>query len=461
MRCSIPISLVVVGLLACTEAAHPPVAPLPAKVADDPAGLVEAVLLWNDVATGVVALADVPAPMPPMPESLIYAMSNGAVHDVLNAIDRRYTQHAFTGSADGPVSEAAAVGAAAHTVLAAIATGIANDPGFPNPAPLAMVEQAWADFLAGIPAGPARTAGLALGTAAGIAMLESRAGDGSAGPPLVPWVSDGTPGFYRATPPFAFDADHLTGLAAAVTWGAVRTFVVPSGATFRAGPPYGTMDHAAAVRTPRYTRDYREIVELGGAASNRTADQTDIAFFWMENSPLGWNRAARVLAEDRGLNAWDTARLFALMQYAQADAYITSLESKYHYTFWRPLTAVLFADADGNPATTADPTWDVASSVLGVPTPPVPDYPSAHATAGGAAAEILHAVFGGRTGFAMGSTSLPGKIRSFRSARDAASENAESRVFIGYHFRYATTEGLKQGAQVGRYVAHQALRRAR
>jgi membrane-associated phospholipid phosphatase len=459
-RRALPLALVAL-LAACATPTDTPVAsgataPL---LADGPTR--DAVIHWNQVATEMVARVNVPAPLPPTPEALFYAMSNGAVHDALNGIDRRYEGYAYQGSAADGASAPAAVAAASHGVLAAIATGIAADPVFPNPVPLAYVEQAFAAFLGSIPDGPEKAAGIALGTAAANAMLGARAADGSAGLGLTPYLSSGAPGAYRPTPPFAFDAQNLTGLADSPDWGKVRPFVVPATNTFRAQAPYGFADPARAVLTPRYTRDFEELTRLGGAVSERTAEQTAIAFFWMENSPLGWNRVARILGAERGLDGWELAHLFALLHLAEADAYLTSLESKYHYRLWRPLSAIRFADEDGNPATEGDPGWDVASSVLGVPTPPVPEYPSAHATAGAAAVEVLRSVFPGRTAFSMESSSLPGATRSFASVAEAAEENAASRVYIGYHFRHATEVGLLQGRQLGRHVVTRALRPAR
>ena len=146
------------------------------------------------------------------------------------------------------------------------------------------------------------------------------------------------------------------------------------------------------------------------------------------------------------------------MGMAEADAYIASLESKYHYNFWRPFTAIRLADSDGNPQTPANAAWDV----LLAPTPPIPDYPSAHSTAGGAAAAVLSFIFDGDSGpFEATSSSLPGVTRSFHSAWDAAWENADSRVLIGYHFRLATEVGTLQGANVGFYDVLHALRRLR
>ncbi|MEO7361326.1 MAG: vanadium-dependent haloperoxidase [Gemmatimonadaceae bacterium] len=181
----------------------------------------------------------------------------------------------------------------------------------------------------------------------------------------------------------------------------------------------------------------------------------EIAMFWVENSPASWNRIGRIVIAQRHLDAWEAARLLALLQMAEFDAYATSLESKYHYNFWRPVTAVALAASDGNPATTPVPGWEVVA----FPTPPVPDCPSAHATAGGAAAAVIEALVSGNgPRFSTFSTTLPGVSRTFASVADAASENALSRIYVGFHFRLATEAGLTQGRSVGRYVAEHALR---
>lgn len=138
------------------------------------------------------------------------------------------------------------------------------------------------------------------------------------------------------------------------------------------------------------------------------------------------------------------------------DAYATDLESKYTYNFWRPVSAVVLAGSDGNPSTTPIPGWQV----LVFPTPPVPDYPSAHSAGGGVAAEIIESVLPGRgPRFTATSASLPGVTRTFSSVAAAAAENAASRVYVGYHFRDVTEVGIAQGRSVGAYIAAHALPR--
>jgi len=125
------------------------------------------------------------------------------------------------------------------------------------------------------------------------------------------------------------------------------------------------------------------VKRLGGKQSMvRTPAQSDIARFWYEGSPQSWNRIARVIVAQRGLNQWEHARLFGLLNAAMADGYIAGADTRYLYNFWRPVTAIRAGDADGNDATAGDPTWETFMN-----TPSLPDYPSTHSVLGGAAAE--------------------------------------------------------------------------
>jgi len=163
---------------------------------------------------------------------------------------------------------------------------------------------------------------------------------------------------------------------------------------------------------------------------------------------------ARQVAEDRGLDSWETARLLALVNVAMADGYIGGYEAKYEFNFWRPVTAIRAGDADGNDRTVADPQW---SSFLN--TPNIPDYTSTHSVAGGAAAEILRRFF--RTDhvpFTVASGApFNGLIRSFTSFSQAALENGLSRIYAGIHFRTAVEDGIQQGKQIGGFVFTHSL----
>ena len=433
------------GALAAGDAA-----PLAWRAPAAPGTMRDAVLAWNDVITAFFHPPIFDPGQPPPADARGYAMASVAMHDALNAIDRRYEPYAYTGTVARPVSGDAAIAAAVHGVLAALGATYATS------GPLDFVTAQYADALAAIPDGPEKAAGVALGEAVAAAVLAARAGDGSAGPPASPYVSPGTPGAFRPLIPDP-SATAIGGLAALQHWGNQRPFVLSSVLPFRSRSPYGAATVAEAVVTPEYLADFAEVKALGGAVSERTAEQTEIGLFWIESSALGWNRVARAVLERRPQTAWRAARMLALVHLAIADAYIANFDSKYHWDFWRPVTAIRLGNM--NPATPGDPTWSV--NVEAIATPPVPEWPSAHAMSGAAAAEAIMAVVPGTTRFTMTSTTGTGEPRTYRSLDDAVHDNNLSRIYIGYHFRAATVEGARLGRLLGRYVVEHALQPVR
>jgi hypothetical protein len=371
------------------------------------------------------------------------------MHDALNAITPRFARYADTGPIDRDASAAAAVLTAAHDAIVGA-----------DPVAQAATDAWYASEMAALSGTGGVADGVSIGHRAAAAILARRATDGVAGGGVGPYHPGSNPGDYQFTFPFNtpdFDFFGTGGFADASNWGTVVTpFVLRSASQFRPGRPYGAPSNAAAVLTSRYTADFNEVKAIGCAGcAARTPTQTEIALFWRENSPTGWNRITRVIAEQQHLDAADAARLFAVLQMGEFDAYTASLEAKYYYNFWRPVSAVALAESDGNPLTSTASGWQV----LAFPTPPVPDYPSAHSTAGGSAAAIIEALVPGRIRpFSTTSGSLPGVTRTFSSVAAAADENRLSRIYIGYHFRHATKVGVAQGRVVGNYVAGHSLR---
>ncbi len=405
----------------------------------------DAVTTWNANA-GAAAIAACISPVElanPLHESRLYAIVHVATHDALNAIDRRFHPYVFRGRVYPWASPDAAVASAARNTLITLIDQLPV-PDACRLSGRASVETAYTSALASIPDGPAKTQGIAIGAAAAATILALRANDGSDTPLLVTDYPQGTrPGEYRFTPgnDFVF----------APGWANVTPFVLRDASQFRPGPPYN-------VRSRKYAEDLEEIKLLGGdnviTPSNRTPAETEIGLFWIESSPLQWNRIARTVTASRGLDAWENARLFGLLNMALADGYIGSWEAKFHYYFWRPVTAIREADADGNPRTSGDPTWTPLQ-----PTYAQPDYPAAHAVQGGAAAEVLARVFGtDHITFEACSLSLPAGstctdaspvLHSFSSFSEAADENALSRILIGIHFRDAVETGTRHGRRIG------------
>ena len=428
-----------------------------APASANPHSRTNAVTAWNAHA-GEAARAACIAPVDnPLSESRMYAMTHVAIHDALNAIDRRSEPYAYDAHAQRGASPDAAVAAAARDVLVPV-LGQLQAP-FPQAcidAGVASVESDYAAALDRIPDGLRKGRGLAVGRAAAAAVLTLRSGDGADTTLLDFGFSQGTaPGEWIFTPdrPFAF----------APGWAHVTPFVLDDATQFRPGPPH-------ALDSPEYAADLNEVKTLGGdgitTPSTRTPEQTEIALFWLESSPLQWNRIARTLSASRRLDPWESARLFGLLNMALADGYIGSFDTKYHYRYWRPVTAIRAADSDGNPDTSADPTWTPL-----VTTPPIPDYDSAHAVQGGAAAAVFRRFFGtDRIAFRTCSLTLPAGStcdddapvsRSYRTFTEAAKENGRSRILIGFHFRKAVREGIHHGRRIGRLAASRYLRPAR
>jgi hypothetical protein len=383
------------------------------------------------------------------------AMVHGAVHDALNAINRKYDAYYFEGPADSAASPDAAVAAAAHTVL----VGIVNSFGTPaqKGAALALAEQAYATSIARVTASTARNQGVAVGRAAGAAMLALRKDDGvTRDAPYTPGMGPGKwrphPNPVPANPPIA-NPDAARGyLPAAVPgWGNVTPFTLLSSSQFwLPGPP--------ALTSATYARDFNEVKSVGGKVSTvRTADQTEVARFWFEG-PGAWNTIARTVATSRNLDLTDSARLLALMNMAMADAYIAGFKIRYVYDSWRPVTAIREGDNDGNDATAGDPTWDSHQN-----TPAVSDYPSTQSTFSGAASVVLASVLGGdQANFTFKSGKpFEGITRSFTSFSQAARESADSRVYAGIHFRSACEDGLALGRKVGQRAVTLYLQPAR
>jgi hypothetical protein len=390
--------------------------------------------------------------MDPLHEARLYAMMHVAIHDALNAIDRRSRPYAYNVQGNAGASKEAAIAAAARNVLVPVIKRIPFSPACIQ-AGIDSVEADYAAAVNVIPNGVAKTQGIQTGEASAAAIVALRASDGSERPLLDPNYPQGTePGEFRFPP--------NTSAAFAPEWGKVTPFVLNHASQFRPGPSY-------KVSSKKYAADFNEVKLLGAdgvhTASTRTPDQTQIALFWLESSPLAWNRMARTVSASRGLALWENARLFGLLNLALADGYIANADTKVRYNFWRPVTAVHLANDDGNPETVGDPTWTPLE-----PNYPNPDYDSGHSLEGGAAAEVFKKFFGtDNIGFRACSFTLPpGQrctdptpvFREYRSFSQAENENAFSRILAGLHFRNATEEGVKHGRKIGNRVVNLFLR---
>jgi len=224
-------------------------------------------------------------------------------------------------------------------------------------------------------------------------------------------------------------------------------WAIESPSQFRpAGPP--------ALTSAQYTTDFNETKSMGSLSSPiRTADQTLASLFWNSSSAdYFWDTVAVALGAERHTTLSENARLLALVNIAIADAAIACWDAKYHYVFWRPVTAIPLADTDGNPDTLADPTW-----VPLFATPNFPEYPSGHSEFSGAAATVLASYFGEGTSFTVDSNVTLGVVRSFSSFSAALDELQDARVFAGIHFRAACVDGQAAGTALANYILENSL----
>jgi hypothetical protein len=424
-----------------------------------------AVIRWNNLMLDA-SLADHALGGPglnggPTRTSRAFAIVQAAVYDAVNSIDRSYMPYKVEVPAPRNASIPAAVAQAAHDTLVAL-----------YPYLTTTFNTALNQDLAAIPNSPSKTAGITVGQQVAAQILAIRANDHANDP--MPYTPTNLPGYWQPDP--------LNPGQVALTpgWGNVTPFTMNSGSQFRAAPP-------PALNSPEYTAAYNELLELGGdgitTPTSRTEEQTEIGIFWGYDGTPGlctpprlYNQITQVIANQKGNNDVQNARLFALVNLAQADAGIAGWESKYFYDLWRPVTGIREGDLDGNPNTIGIPNW----SPLGAPgsngvamnfTPPFPAYVSGHATFGAAAMKTIALFYGtdhipftfvsdelnGVTFDQFGMT-RPLRPRSFQTLSQAIEENGQSRIYLGIHWSFDKTEGIKQGNAIADWTFTHALR---
>jgi hypothetical protein len=381
----------------------------------------DAVVDWNEIAVAAVT-AGRPGPVGVVDVALVHV----AVHDAVQAIERRYEPyHAEVAGAKG--SRSAAAAAAAHDVLVGM---------YPEQA--GNLDALYFNYLAdnGLHGDP----GLAVGQEVAKLILPLRRANPDPLPP--PFVGGTEPGDWRPTDSFLGNPPAPAPFSpmAAAWMGQFDPFTLTSPTRFRAPPP-------PDLTSTRYSADYAEVKAFGSLASAaRSAEQTDIAYFYSDNFLAQWNRALRGIAAQRLRRTGDTARLFALANLATADAIIAAWDSKRFYAFWRPLTAIRAGESDGNPNTIADPAWQPL-----INNPNYPDYTSGANNVTGAMTRTLERYFGtDRMTFEV--TSLAPlairKSRVYHRFSAAAQDVVDARVYLGIHFRFADTAARTQGRRV-------------
>lgn len=376
----------------------------------------DAVTDWNLKAAEFIADAKMGTP----PAMRLMALAQTAGYEAVNGITRRYPDTTAAGVREA--SPEAALAASQRAVFLRV---------LPNQQ--ALIEAAYRTALLGIPDGPAKTAGIAAGEKAAAELLARRLDDGAA-----------TPDTYR---PVTAAGQYVPTVAVAVPqWPQRKPWLMKDAAQFRpAAPP--------ALSTPAWTQDFNEIKDLGGKVSTqRSADQTEVARFWDYSLPAIYHGVLRSVALQPGRDLTRNARLFAYTAQAMDDALIAVFEAKYHYRFWRPVTAIRNADIDGNDHTARDAGW---VSLIDVPMHP--EYPSGHSILASTMATVVKADVGSGPMPLLTTTSptapVPGTVRQWTRLEDFVNEVSNARVWGGLHFRTATKVAEQMGAKVGGLAA--------
>jgi membrane-associated phospholipid phosphatase len=441
------------------------------------------VLYWNAATLTANAIDHTPGvpagplsadQLGPTRSSRAFAIVHIAIFDAINAIRQRYPSYTGLAPAPSDTSDDAAVAQAAHDTLVAL-----------YPSQASILDQLLAQDLARIPVSRARSNGVEVGHRAGAAILALRAGDNADLPDPVVGID-----YFPELEPGKWRPDPVSNIPIALGayWGKVHPFVLPDTKPFRAPPP-------PALTSAEYTAAFNEVKRLGGdgitTPTERTQTQTMIGIYWgydgvalIGTRPRQYNQVAVEIARGRTKDALEMAHLLALLNVAIADSCMVAWEDKYHWEFWRPVTAVREASpgsgptgrGDGNPDTQGDPAWTPlgaqATNEPGVPdfTPPFPSYPSGHAVLGSAGFQLLRRFYGtDRVPFTFVSDEYNGINRdnngevrpvwrrSFANLAEAEEDNAVSRIYLGVHFRFDVSNGSTVGRNVADYVFKRGL----
>lgn len=378
---------------------------------------------WSTTAVQVIAED---ARRPTAEPFLWYGFVSAAVYNAVVGIEGRYAEYKWNVRGPRHASSEAAAATAARRVLLTY-----------FPASKTRIDTAYADSLAKIPDGTAEEQGVRFGERAAARIVALREDDGRDS--QVTFAPTPGPGIWQPAPP-----DFRP---AAIPWlGQVRPMTFASPKKFVPGPP-------PALTSETYTEDFAEVKAYGAKNSTaRTAAQTETARFFSHPLPQQLQAGYRDHVERHDLDIVEAARYFAAANTASADATITTWNSKFHYAYWRPVTAVRQADTDGNPATEADPDWLPLLN-----TPPYPEYIGGHCANDGAVMAVLDRLTGGNIDLRLSSTPT-GTTRTYTDSADYNRDVIDARVWSGIHFRTADIVGNEIGRDIGNWTLDQYFR---
>ena len=410
------------------------------------ASVLDVVRQWSTVSNDPYTNRIVTAQPPMVARNL--AMIHAAMFDAANAVTGQYRGYIVDLAPQTGASPTAAAASAAFEVAKSL-YGEADE--------VAVWQASLDETLAQETDTTARDAGIAIGKTVAKAILADRSNDGTRSSST--YKPSTEIGHWQRTFP-----DYLPPLLS--QWPNVRPFALTSGNEFRPEPP-------PSLDSTEYADAVDQVMKLGEFQSTqRTDDQTQIALFWADGGgtatpPGHWNAIATDVTLSRDTNLLETARAFALMNMAMADAGIAAWDAKYYYDLWRPIDAIRQSDSDLNAATTGVATWMPL-----LRTPPFPTYTSGHSAFSGAASAVLTSIFGDQTEFdsRQDGHSAPEQrpldpsqvtTRHFTSFSQAAEEAGMSRIYGGIHFNFDNTVGLNLGRQIGTATVSRVLRIAR
>jgi hypothetical protein len=377
---------------------------------------------WDDIAVKTI---QPPGPVPPISVDLTFrasALVEVAMFNAVDCIEPKYHPYGMQVEPSPDTSQDAAAATAAATVLMKLV-------------PNSNVKQQLVDYLAKIPDGPAKDRGIKVGQDAAVKTMEMREKDGAAARNAYRPITE--PGKYTIT-------------AATVGYWATdaKPFVMENAEQFRPGPP-------PDLKSDTWARDYNEIKQIGEKYSTkRTPQQTETARLWLAAGPIGYNPWVRQIAIAKNMSVIDTARFMTLVTLAEADAIQSVFAAKWHYLFWRPMTAIRNGDIDGNAATERDATWEPLDT-----TPLHPEYPCAHCILSGAVTTVIQKVIGSADipEVSISSPTATGVVHKFTNVNAIADEIALARIYAGFHYRNSTEVGRAMGQKIGEYVVTNAL----
>ena len=408
------------------------------------------VMYWNDKTATVLS-----SPRNQPTRTRLFAIIEIAVHDALNNIKPKYQRYALLNEREQFASPDASVASAAYWAI----KGLNVQGSFP-------VDTWYDESLATIPDGESKELGKVLGKHAAEAIIANRANDGFTQTILTSLTPPNgvNPGEYRSTLTAVnfVPTQMLSPFRILYNWGSVtKPYVIENNQQFRPGGPN-------AVNSNEYTTDFNEVKTKGARiGSNRTPDEEKKGKFWSENKQsVIWNLLVRKAIENKKLDAWKTARLFALMHVCMAESINSQFNAGYYYYSWRPETAIRLAATDGNDNTQADPNWlPVLSENSTSVSPPLPGYPNGYAVFGGTTAEILRLFFGSdETSVDITTTSTnpavtePKPSFHYSTFSQAARDNSLSMIYNGWDFRKSALDGEEMGKQIANYVFNHSFR---